>query len=884
MRKKNNLMYLLLLFVTTFSTAQSLIEIPSPDGFTDKGYSGTPIVFGDDLYMRYQGNDGNFDLMKYDGYNFTEIPSPTGFEGNYRGYWGEPIILGDNLYLQYKRDDSNSVLFKYDGSTLTEIPSPAGFTKGEDNYGYKGNPIVFDGNLYLQYIGDDYNFVLFKYDGSTLTEIPSTTKFTGAYKGYKGFPIVFDGNLYMRYHGDDNNYYLMKYDGNTLSEIPNPEVFTTSDRGLWVYPIVYGDNLYLQYKKNNGNHELFKYSGSTLTAIPAPGGFTDPSTGCTGTSTVFGDDLYLQYKKNDDKYYLFKYNGNTLTKITPPTGFSLNTTLESPTVYEEVLFLSYISTDYSYTMFEYNGSSFKEIPYPSGFTKPSFLGAKFNPLPFGGDLYLQFQGKSANYFDLFKYDGSVLEEISSPTDFTNPSRGYHGEPLVFGGELYLKYGKNNGTFSLFKYGYDCPEGFTCGVVSEVICDADSYTTPEGTIYTETGSYEEVVGSVKTFYNITFTRTVGTQDLIADETLSEETDYTAVSNTVSYLDFHKVDKRYANLTVLQDDLDSKNRSVFMWVKKHTDVSGVTQGLFSINNSTGTSEISLLSIRTNEKVSIWDGGSHHEGSVIDNNWHYIGYTYNHTTSETKIYVDGVLDVTFTNSQKATSVSTYYLGRNRSSSTQYFDGFLTEVSVWDEVLNQSEIATAMGSKIMPTHPKYTSLVGYYSFPECGDGATVLKDWSGKGNDGVMVNLELPTALEEIPDFDSSDWFNYQWFKDDAELGTTKTISVTDVGDYKLNLSRSYFGVTEEFVIDRNALSVEGSGLTQTPTLKLYPNPTNDILKLELGNQVLDYISVKNSQGQELFRSNKTEISMGHLISGVYFVSIKTNKTQSVFKIVKK
>lgn len=46
--------------------------------------------------------------------------------------------------------------------------------------------------------------------------------------------------------------------------------------------------------------------------------------------------------------------------------------------------------------------------------------------------------------------------------------------------------------------------------------------------------------------------------------------------------------------------------------------------------------------------------------------------------------------------------------------------------------------------------------------------------------------------------------------------------------------------------------------------------ILKLELGNQVLDYISVKNSQGQELLQSNKTEISMGHLKSGVYFVSI--------------
>ncbi len=486
-------------------------------------------------------------------------------------------------------------------------------------------------------------------------------------------------------------------------------------------------------------------------------------------------------------------------------------------------------------------------------------------------------------FNRYKDAIHVSEDAPSSSNFLEKDKYYYFFVNNYNNQI------SRGAPSSFEFEFvpECPEGFTCEFYSETICGADSYTSPSGAVYTEAGSYEETIGTVKKYYNVAFKRTDAVQDFIADETLAESKDYTVITHKVSYLDFDKSSSRYATLDNLQDDLEGTNRSVFMWVKKHTNVASSGQVLFGINSSSG-GNVCNLQISTSEKIQVYDGSNSRGNSIsIDNDWHYVGYTYDATTHETKIYMDGVLKHTYTNNQLTTATSVYSLGQEYDSGLStgnYFDGYMTEVSVWNEVLSETDIATAMASKITATHPKYANLKGYYSFPSCADGETELKDWSGNGNDGVLVNLERPiTTTEAIATFDSSDWFTYSWLKDDVEFATTKTATVDNVGNYTGVFTRDYLQLTEEFVIDGTVLSAEQARLAKEPRLSIYPNPVNDVLKIAIANQELEFVSIKNAQGQELLRASQKEVSTAHLKSGVYFVQVKTNKSQSVFKVVK-
>ena len=88
----------------TFNTfSQLLTPIPSPAGYENisfGGYYGEPIVFENNLYLMYQGNNNNFDLFKYDGNTLSAIPSPAGYDATNGGYYGHPIVF-ENYFSNY---------------------------------------------------------------------------------------------------------------------------------------------------------------------------------------------------------------------------------------------------------------------------------------------------------------------------------------------------------------------------------------------------------------------------------------------------------------------------------------------------------------------------------------------------------------------------------------------------------------------------------------------------------------------------------------------------------------------------------------------------------------------------------------------------------------
>ena len=397
----------LLLALGAFSQSKVLVEIPSPPGYDEesRGYFGSPIVLGTDLYLMYKGNDYNYDLVKYDGSTLTPIPSPAGFENSNVGYQGFPYAIGSNLALRYKGNDNNYDLFRYNGTSLTEVPSPTGFSG--PFRGYNGDPIAIGSMLYLNYVADDLSRNLFSYNGSTLSIIPNPTGFENGSCGYYGQPIVLGTDLFLRYRGNDGNYDLFKFDGSTLTQIPSPPGFENSGDGYNGNPVVLGTTLFLQYVGNDGSFYLFKYDGTDLTQMPNPTGFDAPYCGYYGQPIVVGSDLYLRYRKNDYSHSLFKFDGN-ITEIAND-GYYYDAPLG---VSGSDLILNYKDNLGDDVVFIYDGNTFLEIStLPNHYYYPRYLN------DFNGNLFLY--GNLLTDSDvLFSFDGNDYTEIPSPSEYT----------------------------------------------------------------------------------------------------------------------------------------------------------------------------------------------------------------------------------------------------------------------------------------------------------------------------------------------------------------------------------------------------------------------------------------------------------------------------------
>ena len=293
-------------------------------------------------------------------------------------------------------------------------------------------------------------------------------------------------------------------------------------------------------------------------------------------------------------------------------------------------------------------------------------------------------------------------------------------------------------------------------------------------------------------------------------------YLPEMNDVSYIEFNPgpSDGVWINADTLAIPLNGSSRSIFMWVKQDNPVNSETQTLFAVNTSSG-GNVSLLNIRTNEKLAIFDGGVNHEGitTITDGNWHHVGYTYEQSTGETKLYVDGTVENTFINSQPVSATNLISFGQEYDSGLSkgnYSESRLTEISIWDDVLNAADIALFANNPIEATHPKISNLIAYYNANKsCGDNLTILNDVSGNGYDcqidGLIGNHGIEAlsvdSIETIPGFNSISYFDVNWLENGSSISTDDSLvlitGVSNSGNYSLELRRDPFVYTDNWTV---------------------------------------------------------------------------------------
>jgi len=189
-----------------------------------------------------------------------------------------------------------------------------------------------------------------------------------------------------------------------------------------------------------------------------------------------------------------------------------------------------------------------------------------------------------------------------------------------------------------------------------------------------------------------------------------------------------------------DLDSSNGS-----KDYGYVLAVENGEVTFNtfNNGGQSTVQLSSSPY---------------TITNNKWYHVAVSYNGTSAI--LYIDGILiDSDGTNSSLMNNSESFYIGAYYDSDsvnpTNYFDGFIDEVKIWDVGLSQTQIQEMMNQEIeqngsgvkgkiitkdISDDLDWINLIGYYNFND--DSAT---DQSDSGIDGLDVNIstsQLQTA----------------------------------------------------------------------------------------------------------------------------------------------
>ncbi|NBU05778.1 MAG: T9SS C-terminal target domain-containing protein [Sphingobacteriia bacterium] len=125
-----------------------------------------------------------------------------------------------------------------------------------------------------------------------------------------------------------------------------------------------------------------------------------------------------------------------------------------------------------------------------------------------------------------------------------------------------------------------------------------------------------------------------------------------------------------------------------------------------------------------------------------WHHIVYTY--SSNNVKIYLNGVLNSSFTNVTLVNFNSgLYYFGASISGTSQYYNGKLDDIGIWDRPLTDQEITNLYNSAntnecltmvintgVLSTNPiTYTSTVNIFPNPandqitiDCGNLSNVV------------------------------------------------------------------------------------------------------------------------------------------------------------------
>ena len=115
---------------------------------------------------------------------------------------------------------------------------------------------------------------------------------------------------------------------------------------------------------------------------------------------------------------------------------------------------------------------------------------------------------------------------------------------------------------------------------------------------------------------------------------------------------------------------------------------------------------------------------------NTWHHVGFSYDSSTGIVRIYLDGVNVQTCTGfSGNLNTGSDLWIGKG--SNYAYFNGFISDVQIYNTALTPSQMSQLYQEGIDPIPISNAGLIGWW--PLNGD----FNDYSGQNNNGIAASV---------------------------------------------------------------------------------------------------------------------------------------------------
>jgi len=238
--------------------------------------------------------------------------------------------------------------------------------------------------------------------------------------------------------------------------------------------------------------------------------------------------------------------------------------------------------------------------------------------------------------------------------------------------------------------------------------------------------------------------------------------------------------YVSMDAVADDMagQQENFTFSAWVRTNNTCTATTRGaIFGVNGS-GSEDLFLIQVGDDiagdsgdNKVSLLEGGAYEiTGSVVGNlGWHHVAYVRDSTTGT--LYLDGINQGTHTADFTLASTDRWSIGQewDDTSPSDFLDGQLDEIRIWNVARTQAEIRADM----YQTLGAETNLTAYYKMSD-GYGTQITDD-SGNSNHAILHGSRF-AYISYTLDFDGID--------DYVDLGRATDFDNLGQGDFTFEM----------------------------------------------------------------------------------------------------
>ena len=235
-----------------------------------------------------------------------------------------------------------------------------------------------------------------------------------------------------------------------------------------------------------------------------------------------------------------------------------------------------------------------------------------------------------------------------------------------------------------------------------------------------------VSNIIVEYSITNSTIGGVTNIEGEQTNNTVGLFSSDANHITVNSAQNIDLPTSAMNNITNEL-----TVSFWINGNADIlpqnTSIIEGYDSISQRT----LNIHFPWSNGRM-YWDCGNSGTSSYdrIDkaatlteytNEWSHWAFTKNALTGDQKIYRNGILWHSGTGHNRTIDIATLKLASNGGGNSNFWDGHIRELRIFDKELVSTTINDWMNKRINSSHPDYTNLVSHYPFNE-GIGITSL------------------------------------------------------------------------------------------------------------------------------------------------------------------